>query len=158
MELAKNFLYRRSLLDPSAITRSWGIRLCRLCLTCSRWTLLLLLCTVLRRLIARDLRLLASHSYGVLPPVVHIDFAQTRKSHIDFCDIVNIFRYVLRSKRKKKMQWNRFCFGLIKFLEKCVLQFSNFCVTILTQLWKDAYCSVRCVILEKIAQKRWQLS
>ena len=147
LKLAKNLLYRRSRSDLSAIARSWGIRLCRLCLTCSRWTLLLLLCTALRRLIPRDLRLLASHRYNVYCYLLHVLILLRRESHIlIFRNIVNIFRYVLRSKRKKKVQWNRFCFGVNKFLEKkCVLQFSNFCVTILTQLWKDAYCSVRCV-------------
>ena len=106
------------LLDPSGITRSWWIQLCRLCLTCLSWTLLLLLCTALRRLIPRDLRLLASHSYNVYCHLLHVLILLRRECHIlIFCNIVNIFRYVVRSKRKEKGAMKR-VFGVKLFFSK----------------------------------------
>ena len=105
-------------MDPSGIARSWGIRLCRLCLTCSRWTLLLLLCTVLRRLIPRDLRLLASHSYNVYCHLLHVLILLRRECHIlIFCYIVNIFRYVVKSKKGKGAIKRVFC-GVKLFFSK----------------------------------------
>ena len=112
-------------MDPSGIARSWWIRLCRLCLTCSSWTLLLLLCTALRRLIPRDLRLLASHSYNVYCHLLHVLILLRRECHIlIFRNIVNIFRYVVRSKKGKGAI--KRVFGGVKlfFLKKCGLQFS----------------------------------
>ena len=112
-------------MDPSGIARSWWIRLCRLCLTCSSWTLLLLLCTALRRLIPRDLRLLASHSYNVYCHLLHVLILLRRECHIlIFRNIVNIFRYVVRSKRKGKGAMKRVFWRKLFFLKKCGLQFS----------------------------------
>ena len=111
-------------MDPSGIARSWWIRLCRLCLTCSSWTLLLLLCTALRRLIPRDLRLLASHSYNVYCHLLHVLILLRRECHVlIFRNIVNIFRYVVKSRHGKGAI--KRVFGGVKlfFLKQCGLRF-----------------------------------
>ena len=146
IKLAKNFLYRRSLSDPSGIAHGWGIRLCRLCLTCSRWTLLLLLCTALRRLIPRDLRLLASHRYNMYCYLLHVLILLRRESNVLILQHSGCFYWA----KEKGVQWDRLCCGVNNFLANVC---SNNCykksrVTFLTQLWKDAYCSVSCEFFE----------
>ena len=114
-------------MDPSGIARSWWIRLCRLCLTCSSWTLLLLLCTALRRLIPRDLQQLASHSYNVYCHLLRILILLRRECYVViFCNIVTIFYYNIKSKKVKGAIKRVFWRCKIIFLKMCVLQFSFF--------------------------------
>ena len=116
--LSKNLLYRRSHSGPSDIARSWWIQRCRLCLTCSRWTLLLLLCTVLRRLILRGLQLLASHRYNMYCYLLHVLILLRRESNVLILQHSGCFYWA----KEKGVQWDRLCCGVNKiFWQMCVV-------------------------------------